>query len=247
MSVSPASFANGATFSPELYSVDDADTATSATPPEVPEEQPARGADASASAINTGSGLTSMLAGIEQQFSVMMKRFGQELTALERRMSALFRSLAAPAPRLPHAPVAAGSSAPTRSERISPYDGLIRRAAKRYEIDPELVGAVIRQESGFQESARSPAGAMGLMQLMPDTARDLGVTDPFDAEQNVDGGTRFLRSLIDRYGGRVDLALAAYNAGPGAVDRYRGIPPYAQTQDYVRDVMTSYRAAVLGR
>jgi soluble lytic murein transglycosylase-like protein len=128
---------------------------------------------------------------------------------------------------------------------VSPYDGLIRRAAARHELDPALVGAVVKQESGFRSTAVSSAGAMGLMQLMPDTARELGVADPFDASQNIEGGTRLLRTLLDRYGGRVDYALAAFNAGPAAVDRYGGVPPFAETKAYVRDVMANYRNSAL--
>lgn len=118
----------------------------------------------------------------------------------------------------------------------TPYAGLIDAAAARTGVPAALLAAVAKQESGFDPRAVSPAGAQGLMQLMPGTARGLGVTDPFDPAQAVDGGARLLRSLLDRFG-RTDLALAAYNAGPGAVSRYGGIPPYPETQQYVRNVM----------
>jgi soluble lytic murein transglycosylase-like protein len=112
----------------------------------------------------------------------------------------------------------------------------IRQASKRYAVPASIVEAVAWQESRFNQRAVSPRGARGVMQLMPGTARGLGVDDPFDPAQAIDGGARLLRSLLDRFG-RTDLALAAYNAGPGAVSRYGGIPPYPETQRYVRNVM----------
>jgi soluble lytic murein transglycosylase-like protein len=121
-----------------------------------------------------------------------------------------------------------------------PFDGLIRAAAADAGIPAAMVKAVIHAESAFNRTAVSRAGAMGLMQLMPGTARELGVSDPFRAEQNVQGGARYLRHLHDRFGNWTHT-LAAYNAGPTAVDRYQGVPPYAETQQYVRRVLTYYR------
>jgi hypothetical protein len=116
----------------------------------------------------------------------------------------------------------------------------IRRYARKHRLDPALVSAVIQVESDFQRRALSASGAQGLMQLMPETAAELGVEDPFDGRQNIAGGTRYLRRMLDRFGS-VEFALAAYNAGPTAVDRYDGIPPYPETQRYVRKVMKAYR------
>lgn len=115
------------------------------------------------------------------------------------------------------------------------FEPLIADASRKYGIAPEIIKAVIRAESGFRPDAVSRAGAQGLMQLMPGTARGLGV-DPSDPSQNIDGGTRYLKQQLDRFGD-LELALAAYNAGPGSVTRYGGIPPYAETQNYVRSVL----------
>ena len=113
----------------------------------------------------------------------------------------------------------------------------IQKAAARYSLSPDLIRGVIRAESNFQAEAVSSAGARGLMQLMPETAGDLGVTKPFDIQQNIDGGSRYLRQMLDRFGGNLKLALAAYNAGPGAVEKYEGRVPYAETQEYVKRVL----------
>lgn len=110
-----------------------------------------------------------------------------------------------------------------------------------YQVDPLLVQLIMEQESGFDPFAMSPAGAMGLMQLMPDTAWMLGVDDPWDPEQNVEGGVRYFSQQMDRFG-RVELALAAYNAGPGAVEKWGGVPPYPETLDYVNTIMGRYSA-----
>lgn len=119
---------------------------------------------------------------------------------------------------------------------------LVRSAALNAGIDPALAEAVAEQESGFDPTAISSVGAEGLMQLMPATARALGVSDPLDPAANADGGTRYLRQLLDRFANDVPLALAAYNAGPGAVERFGGIPPYTETRSYVDRVLALYHA-----
>ena len=120
------------------------------------------------------------------------------------------------------------------------YDPHIRLACARYNLDSNLVKAVIRTESAFDPDAISPKGAMGLMQLMPDTSKDMGVLNPFDPLQNIDGGTRYLRCMLDRFNNDVIMALAAYNAGPERVARHGGIPPIDETQTYVQRVLDLY-------
>ena len=122
------------------------------------------------------------------------------------------------------------------------FDDLISSASGRYNVDPDLIRAVIKTESDFNSNARSNKGAMGLMQLMPDTARLHNVSDAFNPNENVDGGVRHLRLLLERYQGNLELSLAAYNAGAGAVEKHGGIPPYNETREYVRKVLRFYDA-----
>lgn len=127
-----------------------------------------------------------------------------------------------------------------RMRRASAYDGMIAAAAREHSVDPELVKSVMLVESGFNPAAISRKGARGLMQLMPATAAEHGVRDIHDPRQNIAGGVRYLSRLLSNYGGNLEKSLAAYNAGEAAVDRYDGVPPYSETQLYVRKTLAAY-------
>jgi len=129
------------------------------------------------------------------------------------------------------------SASPAAGSR--PFSEIIQEASKAYGIDEKIISAVIQQESSFNPHAVSSCGAMGLMQLMPSTARSLGVKDPFDAEQNIMAGTKYLKEKLNEFNGDIKLALAAYNAGSGAVKKYGGIPPYKETRAYVDKIVKS--------
>ena len=128
----------------------------------------------------------------------------------------------------------------TQSATRDEINNLISEYSAKNGLDEDFVKAVINQESGFNPKATSKCGAMGLMQLMPSTAQGLGVKNAYDAEQNIEGGTKYLKGLMDRFGNDKSLALAAYNAGPNAVKKYGGIPPYTETQNYVKCVLSKY-------
>lgn len=130
--------------------------------------------------------------------------------------------------------------APVTDASKSQLIDMIEQISNKHGVDSKLVKALIKQESGFNPNAKSKAGALGLMQLMPYTARSLGVNDPLNPVQNVEGGVKYLKSMLNKYNGNIILALAAYNAGPNAVDKYSGVPPYKETQNYVRSILANY-------
>lgn len=138
-------------------------------------------------------------------------------------------------------PLPAGGEDRPWARMAGPYGEIIEKLAEEKGLEPRLVVAVIHAESNFDPLALSEKGAQGLMQLMPATAEELAVEDPFDPEENLRGGIDYLRRMLDRYEGDLELALAAYNAGPEAVKRHGGVPPYPETQAYIRKVLSQYR------
>lgn len=168
------------------------------------------------------------------------KDFASQLTAASSAATVAGSTAAAPA----GATFAASGGASALPAGV-PFGAEITAAARRHGIDPALLAGLVRQESNFDPSAGSPAGARGLTQLMPATAAGLGVSDVTDPAQALEGGARYLAQQLERFGGDVTLALAAYNAGPGAVQRHGGVPPYAETQSYVKKVQ-AFAAAYRG-
>jgi soluble lytic murein transglycosylase-like protein len=151
----------------------------------------------------------------------------------------LYRSLVQEARQQVPPPVPESSSGGRAAPRLTRYDAYIRDACQRYDVPQHLVYAVIRHESAGNPHAVSAKNAKGLMQLTDQTARQLRVRNVFDPKENISAGVRYLRQMLDRFAGDVELALAAYNAGPGAVDKYNGLPPYAETQKFVQRVLAT--------
>jgi Transglycosylase SLT domain len=178
------------------------------------------------------------IAAFTGQSSTTGTDFASQLAAAQGSTTAASSTTSAASAATGTTPTTLGGGTPTQ------YDAQITTAANKYGIDPALLKGLIRQESNFNASAKSGAGAQGLTQLMPSTAASLGV-DPSDPAQAIDGGAKYLKQQLDRFGGDASKALAAYNAGPGAVAKYGGVPPYAETQNYVKNVL-AYAAQYRG-
>lgn len=181
---------------------------------------------------------------LERQQTAVARQVEKSLLQAELSVAAEYFTLPWPEPPpLPFLAPAGGASSSAASHFGCPalapdeLDPILERSARENALTPDLLRAVVRRESAFHPCAVSRAGAMGLMQLMPATARSLGVADPFDPAENIQAGSRYLRDLLDRYNGDLMLALSAYNAGPGRVDRTGGVPAIPETQNYVRRIL----------
>ncbi len=143
-------------------------------------------------------------------------------------------------PKIPFGTLSVGAKLSSGTNTKSEIMKMIDDVCNKYDVDSKLVQAVVEQESGFNPNVKSKAGALGLMQLMPKTAEGLGVGDPLNPKENIEGGVKYLKQLLDKFHGNKILALAAYNAGPNAVSKYNGVPPYKETQNYVKSVLSKY-------
>lgn len=179
---------------------------------------------------------------VMQRIHSIEQRFGINNTATAPAKTDFPTALQA---EMQPAAVSNTGSGAKKKNAASPANGdvgtFITKAAQKYGVDPKLVSAVAEAESGYRPDAVSSTGAVGVMQLMPDTAAALGVTNSYDPQQNIDGGTKYLKEMLNDFGGDVRKAVAAYNAGPQAVKKYNGVPPYAETQNYVNKVLDLYQ------
>lgn len=191
---------------------------------------------AALSRFSAGSGIDAVESRVRRLQALIQTMEEQRQKPSERPGGGSFQSFLGNASPPPKVQPLAGSV----KERFETIQPLVQKYAAEFGVDPGLVNALIRQESNFNPNTVSQAGARGLMQLMPATAKGLGVSNPFDPEQNLAGGIRHLAGLLQKYSGNVALALAAYNAGGGAVDKHHGIPPFQETQHYVRRVLAAY-------
>lgn len=192
--------------------------------------------------LNSGRTLSVKSHTVDGEVIVLTLRSGGEVTCDK----SLIRKIEADEvpyiePEIPKAEET-GAGAPVQQDRPllegTPFAEIIATAAEAHGVDPMLVSALIQVESGYRPTARSRRGAMGLMQLMPSTAREYNVRHPFEPKANIEAGIKHLKTLIDRFDGGVALALAAYNAGPGAVEKFNGIPPYRETRNYVARILS---------
>ena len=173
---------------------------------------------------------------IEHQFALLSKSEKDSVDSFAKKLDEAISLKSQDDAKLPEITT---KSTNAKTNALPDFNEIVKSEANKNGIDENLLKAVIKTESGFNPNARSGAGAMGLMQLMPQTAESLGVIDPYNPIQNVQGGTKYLKNLLSKYNGNKEMALAAYNAGPGTVDRYGGIPPYKETQNYVKKVLAS--------
>ena len=203
---------------------------------------------ASASADGRFSAADVPAARLKQTGRVVIQNQGRTITAYQFfgniRQALMSMSSASHLHYTPFGPAVYQSNAILTATMPAYLSAVIVDAAREHGVDPRLLAAVASRESAYNPSALSRVGASGIMQLMPETAKFLGVAHPLDARESVFGGARYLRKLLDTYRGDLDLTLAAYNAGPGAVQRYNGVPPFRETQAYVKSIRAAYERAV---
>lgn len=177
------------------------------------------------------------------QFKNVQQLFQEKLNEIQSRIPVRLSGMASFQDLLEVEAAGTKKTAPSSAKTGSgTFDAMIREAADTVGVDYSLIKAVIDAESSFNPQALSSAGAMGLMQLMPGTAKALGVSNPYDPQENISGGARYLKGLLDRYDNNEELALAAYNAGPGRVKQYGGVPPFKETQAYVQKVLENRKS-----